>query len=128
MTSSFPPLFAVNNKFAGLSYRLCKLKLSEKPGLFKLSYCTAPAAQMTVTDYILNRIPARSTARHIFYGVLVGLALSLTTTSVISFYRERKRKRLPPTFEPRPIELRGDEVVDGVTGLIGGLLSHAPRA
>ncbi|KAI0780249.1 PALP-domain-containing protein [Fomes fomentarius] len=74
---------------------------------------------MAVTDYILNRLPARSTARHIFYGVLVGFALSLTTTSVISFYRERKRERLPPTFEPRPIELRSDEVLDGVTGLIG---------
>ncbi|TFK85808.1 PALP-domain-containing protein [Polyporus arcularius HHB13444] len=72
-----------------------------------------------VTDYLLTRFSPRSSARHLFYGVLIGLALSLTTTSVITYYRERRRKELPTTFESRPIELRSDEVVDGVTGLIG---------
>ena len=74
---------------------------------------------MGVTEYLLTRLPSRSTARHLFYGVLIGLALSLTTSSVVTYFRQRQRKRLSSNFEPRPIELRSDEVVDGVTGLIG---------
>ena len=74
-------------------------------------------------EYILNRLPDRSPPRSLFYGIFIGLALSLTTTSVLAFYQEQKRKTLPSTFEPRPIELRSDEVVDGVAGLIGNLFS-----
>ncbi|KAI0745276.1 PALP-domain-containing protein [Earliella scabrosa] len=70
-------------------------------------------------EYILNRLPDRSPPRSLFYGIFIGLALSLTTTSVLTFYQEQKKKTLPPAFEPRPIELRSDEVVDGVAGLIG---------
>ncbi|KAI0743980.1 PALP-domain-containing protein [Daedaleopsis nitida] len=70
-------------------------------------------------DYVLNRLPTRSTARHLFYGVLIGLTLSLTTTSVAAYYQRKRKALLPTEFEPRPIELRSDEVVDGVTGLIG---------
>ncbi|KAL1945924.1 hypothetical protein VTO73DRAFT_1926 [Trametes versicolor] len=65
------------------------------------------------------KLPSRSSNRYIFYGVLLGLALSLTTTSVVSYFQQRKRKRSELTFEPRPIELRSDDVVQGVTGLIG---------
>ncbi|KAI0694994.1 PALP-domain-containing protein [Cerioporus squamosus] len=72
-----------------------------------------------IEDFLLTKLYARSAARQLFYGVLIGLALSLTTTSVVTYYRERRRKQVPPTFEPRPIELRSDETVDGVTGLIG---------
>ena len=70
-------------------------------------------------EYILNRLPDRSPPRSLFYGIFIGLALSLTTSSVVTYFRQRQRKRLSSNFEPRPIELRSDEVVDGVTGLIG---------
>ncbi|KAI0663372.1 PALP-domain-containing protein [Cubamyces menziesii] len=74
---------------------------------------------MHLPRFALLKLPSKSTNKYIFYGVLVGLALSLTTSSVLEYLQERKRKRADLTFEPRPIELRSDEVVDGVTGLIG---------
>ncbi|OSD07034.1 PALP-domain-containing protein [Trametes coccinea BRFM310] len=74
---------------------------------------------MHLPRFLLIRLPSKSTNRYLFYGVLIGLAVSLTTTSVIDYFRQRKRKRAELTFEPRPIELRSDEVVDGVVGLIG---------
>ncbi|KAJ8486924.1 hypothetical protein ONZ51_g4526 [Trametes cubensis] len=74
---------------------------------------------MHLPRFVLLKLPSKSTNKYIFYGVLIGLALSLTTSSVLEYLQERKRKRADLTFEPRPIELRSDEVVDGVTGLIG---------
>lgn len=74
---------------------------------------------MGLSERLLSYLPARSASRQLFYGVLLGLALSLTTTSVVQYYGRKKRKSLPPSFESRPIELRSDEVVDGVIGLIG---------
>ena len=68
---------------------------------------------------VLNRVPTGSSARQLLYGVLIGIALSLTATSVNDYVQERRRKHAPAVFEPRPIELRSDEVVDGVAGLIG---------
>ncbi|KAI0335070.1 PALP-domain-containing protein [Cubamyces sp. BRFM 1775] len=74
---------------------------------------------MHLPRFVLLKLPSKSTNKYIFYGVLIGLALSLTTSSVLEYFQQRKRKRAELTFEPRPIELRSDEVVDGVTGLIG---------
>lgn len=63
--------------------------------------------------------PSRTALRWIFYGVLLGFSLSVTSTSLALYFQDRKRKRIEKQFEPRPIELRSDEVVNGVTGLIG---------
>ncbi|KAJ2987929.1 hypothetical protein NUW54_g9279 [Trametes sanguinea] len=71
---------------------------------------------MHLPRFLLIKLPSKSTNRYLFYGVLIGLAVSLTTTSVIDYFRQRRRKREELTFEPRPIELRSDEVVDGVVG------------
>ncbi|KAH9041150.1 PALP-domain-containing protein [Lactarius hengduanensis] len=57
----------------------------------------------------MSWVPSPSTARHLFYGILIGFSLSIASTSVIS----------TGDASPRPIELRSDEVLDGVTGLIG---------
>lgn len=61
--------------------------------------------------------------RQLIYGLLLGLSLSLTSTSLAYLYQTRRRKRLeaqaPLEFDPRPIELRSDEIINGVTGLIG---------
>lgn len=65
------------------------------------------------------RLPPRTTARHIFYGIIIGFSLSLTSTSIALWYQERKQERLSKRFEARPIELRSDEILNGVTGLIG---------
>ena len=77
---------------------------------------------MAFLETLLSYLPARSAAtKQVFYGVLAGLALSLTTASTVQYYNRKKRKNLPPSFESRPIELRSDEVVNGVIGLIGEL-------
>ncbi|KII92701.1 hypothetical protein PLICRDRAFT_51059 [Plicaturopsis crispa FD-325 SS-3] len=65
------------------------------------------------------RLPTPATARHIFYGILLGFSLSLTSTSLALLYQERRRKRIEAQFEPRPIELRSDEIIRGLSGLIG---------
>ncbi|GJE90025.1 cysteine synthase [Phanerochaete sordida] len=64
-------------------------------------------------------LPSALTVRHVLYGVLLGFSLSVTSTSLALYFQERKRERLQDQFEPRPIEIRSDEVVDGVAGLIG---------
>ncbi|KZT71729.1 PALP-domain-containing protein [Daedalea quercina L-15889] len=75
------------------------------------------SSKSKLPDWLYN-LP-RTTARHIFYGVLIGFTLSLTSTSVALWYQERKQERISKQFEARPIELRSDEIIDGVTGLIG---------
>ncbi|KAJ3923706.1 tryptophan synthase beta subunit-like PLP-dependent enzyme [Lentinula edodes] len=63
---------------------------------------------------------SQSSFRHLLYGIILGFSLSWTSTSLALFFRAR-RERLATHdhFEPRPIELRSDEVLSGVTGLIG---------
>ena len=67
----------------------------------------------------MSWVPSPSTARHLFYGILIGFSLSLASTSLVSAYRKRRDHSGAEKSNPRPIELRSDEVLDGVTGLIG---------
>jgi len=67
-------------------------------------------------------VPTPATIRHVLYGIIIGFSLSMTTTSLALYYQSRKKERLTANFEPRPIELRSDEILSGVTGLIGILL------
>lgn len=73
------------------------------------------------------RLPPRTTARHIFYGIVIGFSLSLTSTSIALWFQERKQQRLSNQFAARPIELRSDEILGGVTGLIGAYCDGARR-
>lgn len=63
--------------------------------------------------------PSALTVRHVVYGMLIGFSLSITSTSIALYFQQRKRERVNDQFEARPIELRSDDVIDGVTGLIG---------
>jgi cysteine synthase A len=67
----------------------------------------------------MSWVPSPSAARHLFYGILIGFSLSFASTSVISAYRKRREDNVVEKANLRPIELRSDEVLDGVTGLIG---------
>lgn len=69
-------------------------------------------------------LPSPSAARHIFYGILIGFSLSFSSTSLAFYYHNKRREDAEKEIEsvPRPIELRSDEILDGVTGLIG----HTP--
>jgi cysteine synthase A len=75
----------------------------------------------------MSWVPSPSTARHLFYGILIGFSLSFTSTSVISAYRRRRGDNATPKSNLRPIELRSDEILDGVTGLIGAWFSGVAR-
>lgn len=70
------------------------------------------------------RWPSQTTVRHVFYGVILGISLSISTRTLALYLRSRRRRKLPETsFSERPIELRSDEILRGVTGLIGALMS-----
>ena len=66
-----------------------------------------------------TRLPTPATARHLLYGIIIGFSISLSSTSLALYYQARKRDRLAARYDPRPIELRSDEILSGVTGLIG---------
>lgn len=58
--------------------------------------------------------------RQVSYGILIGFTLSLSATSIAHYCSERRRQeKLAKQTSLRPIELRSDEFVRGVTGLIG---------
>lgn len=63
--------------------------------------------------------PSRFAAKHVLIGFLLGISLSLTTSSLAALHKSRKKEKQTRQLPLRPIELRSDEVVNGVTGLIG---------
>ena len=78
---------------------------------------------MTLSDLVFDYLPITSrTGRQLFYGSLAGLALSTATTSLLQYYDDQYRRKAASSslhHGLRPIELRSDEIVDGVIGLIG---------
>lgn len=80
-----------------------------------------PRLNLNLPSSVRERLPhpSRAALRWILYGVLLGFGLSIASTSLALHLHERRRKRIERQFEPRPIELRSDEIVDGVSGLIG---------
>ncbi len=64
--------------------------------------------------------------RQLVYGVLLGFSLSVTSTSLALYFQQRRQARIQDRFEPRPIELRSDEIIDGLTGLIGEVCQCTP--
>lgn len=98
-----------------------------------LDVSTMPSNQDVLFSWISSKLPSRvrltsrTTARHFFYGIIIGFSLSLTSTSIALWYQERKQQRLSKQFTARPIELRSDEILNGVTGLIGACCDGATR-
>lgn len=67
--------------------------------------------------------------RQVSYGILIGFTLSISATSIARYYSERRRQEnLEKQTTLRPIELRSDEIVHGVTGLIGVSLLLGPMS
>ncbi|KAF4620948.1 hypothetical protein D9613_000323 [Agrocybe pediades] len=75
----------------------------------------------SIADFLSSyiRLPSRTTSRHVLIGLIIGFSLSLSSTSLVQYYQQRKKERQIAHFAPRPIELRSDEIVKGVSGLIG---------
>jgi cysteine synthase len=57
--------------------------------------------------------------RFLLSGILLGFSFSLTTASFVLYFWEKKQREILSRFKPRPIELRNDEIVQGINGLIG---------
>ncbi|KAF7321986.1 PALP-domain-containing protein [Mycena kentingensis (nom. inval.)] len=59
--------------------------------------------------------------RPLLLGILIGVSLSLSSSAVYEYVQRRRRSRQQQLSEAdsRPIELRSDDVLDGVVGLIG---------
>jgi cysteine synthase A len=66
------------------------------------------------------RLPSKFT-RDLVWGLLLGVTFSLTSTSLALIGQSWRKKRSIAHIPPRPIEIRSEEIVDGVIGLIGGL-------
>ncbi|WVQ78769.1 hypothetical protein IAT38_000860 [Cryptococcus sp. DSM 104549] len=64
------------------------------------------------------RFPSRVT-RDLIWGIIAGITVSLSSTSAALILQDWRRKRAVRRIPPRPIELRSDEIVPGVIGLIG---------
>lgn len=70
----------------------------------------------------VSKVHNRLGLRTFFLGIVVGFSLSLGLASIVLNYEERKRRKREvnlPDSATRLIELRNDDVVDGVVGLIG---------
>ncbi|KAG8770697.1 hypothetical protein FRC12_004103, partial [Ceratobasidium sp. 428] len=62
--------------------------------------------------------------RDITIGVAIGVAISISSSSLSGYVARRRRIAREKAegardYVPRPIELRSDEIVSGVVGLIG---------
>ncbi|KAJ7354610.1 PALP-domain-containing protein [Mycena albidolilacea] len=71
---------------------------------------------------ILDFLPR--SARPLVLGIALGISVSVSSSAVLQYF-QRRRRRIAlsqsqiPALESRPIELRSDEVLDGIVGLIG---------
>ncbi|KAJ7879555.1 PALP-domain-containing protein [Mycena olivaceomarginata] len=70
---------------------------------------------------ILDFLPR--SARPLVLGIVLGISVSVSSSAVIQYF-QRRRRRIAlsqsqiPALESRPIELRSDDVLDGIVGLI----------
>jgi cysteine synthase A len=55
----------------------------------------------------------------LLYGLAIGVSFSLSTLALAKWYYSSKPSRAAPKSDSRLIQLRSDEIVNGVTGLIG---------
>ena len=55
----------------------------------------------------------------LLYGVAMGVSFSLSTLALVMWYYNSKPFRPSSKFDSRRVQLRSDEIVNGVTGLIG---------
>lgn len=64
--------------------------------------------------------------RDVIIGAALGFSLAISSASIAAYIHSARQRRArlaaEPEFSARPIELRSDEIVDGVSGLIGATL------
>ena len=73
----------------------------------------------------ISRVHSRIGVKPFLLGLFLGFSLSLGAVGVLLHYEERKRRRRAvtlPDSTTRLIEVKDDEIVDGVAGLIGDMI------
>ncbi|KAJ7143412.1 PALP-domain-containing protein [Mycena crocata] len=70
----------------------------------------------------LPRLP--HAARPLVLGIVLGVSLSISSSAVVQYFQQRRRRialsqSQTSELESRPIELRSDDVLNGIVGLIG---------
>src|SRR4051794_38285340 len=63
--------------------------------------------------------PKVKLTRDLVLGLFLGFTFSLSSASLALYWQQRRRRKAVARTVPRPIQLRSDEVVHGVVGLIG---------
>ncbi|KAJ7782409.1 tryptophan synthase beta subunit-like PLP-dependent enzyme [Mycena maculata] len=68
--------------------------------------------------------PLPRTARPLILGIVLGISLSISSSAVVQYFQRRRRRialsqSQTSELESRPIELRSDDVLNGIVGLIG---------
>lgn len=88
---------------------------------------------MTLTSFLLSLFPPSAPAgkrlsRQLYVGLLLGFTFSLSSTTLAVFFQAQRRRRASRRAAlaggavnggKRPVEMRAEEVVPGVAGLIG---------
>jgi hypothetical protein len=89
--------------------------------LLKMRFSSASIYLDSLQRLIPSVFKPQNTAnvRFLVYGILFGFSFSLTATSFVLYYREKRQRDIASRLKPRPIELKRDKIVHGVTGLIG---------
>ncbi|KAJ7760963.1 PALP-domain-containing protein [Mycena metata] len=70
----------------------------------------------------LPRLPRG--ARPLVLGIVLGISLSISSSAIVQYF-ERRRRRIALSqsqaseLESRPIELRSDEILNGIVGIVG---------
>ncbi|KAJ6594493.1 tryptophan synthase beta subunit-like PLP-dependent enzyme [Mycena capillaripes] len=73
----------------------------------------------------LDFLPALPrTARPLVLGIVLGISLSVSSSAVVQYFQQRRRRialsqSQISELESRPIELRSDDVLNGIVGVIG---------
>ena len=96
---------------------------------------------MSLVSLLLSLFPASAPAGkrlslQLYLGLVIGFTLSLSSTSFALFYQSQRKRRAgrraalsagaAVNGDKRPVEMRAEEVVGGVAGLIGAhTLPHA---
>jgi len=72
--------------------------------------------------------PSRIGGRNaLVLGLTLGFSLSLSLTGLAIYARDAWKRSIRKKAEKRLIEVKGEEIVDGVEGLIGESLAAAAR-
>lgn len=76
--------------------------------------------------------PLPRTARPLILGIVLGISLSVSSSAVVQYFQRRRRRialsqSQVSELESRPIELRSDDVLNGIVGVIGTCISGSLR-